>query len=81
MNDPALVTRVRTLIAEAIEERGLRIDQIPIRRELLARALGRRGASTITVRSLARIADALGYDVIVQFRTQRGIGFAIGRTA
>lgn len=67
-----LLTRVHTIVRQAIEERGVLIKQIPIDRGLLLRAQGRQKWN-IQLRALARIADALGYDVIVQLREQRHV--------
>ncbi len=61
--------RVATLVREALDERGLTYDQTGLSTTTLSVLIG--GKSDVRLCTLARVADALGYDVIINLRERR----------
>lgn len=63
------IRRIADLIREAMQERGARYEDVPVARETLRRVFGERQYG-IRVTTLARLADALGYEVVINLKAR-----------
>lgn len=72
-DDPGqrLITRVGLLLREAMQERGLRWCDLPVARETLARVL--HGRKPMLLVTLARLADAMNYDIVIHLRDRAAV--------
>jgi uncharacterized ferritin-like protein (DUF455 family) len=63
-----LLARVAALLEERLADQGLHYRDVPVERSVLSRAV-RTGRMRLT--TLARISEALGLDLVVNFRERR----------